>query len=125
MLRTKGRMRRPCSKCGETFEKHGKRQRLCMRCRNNAYKQGAETRRNINLPIQPNTFVPTKLEVYKTKFNVDRDLYNLIKPVIKEINEGKKEIQTQDTFIRRAIEFYIDLLKNTQRGDSFRPKPKQ
>ena len=44
MLRTRGRTRRPCVRCGEMFEKKMKRQMVCPKCRRIAYKHGGETR---------------------------------------------------------------------------------
>ena len=44
MLRLKGRVRRPCVRCGKLFEKMKKRQMVCPKCRRLAYKHGGETR---------------------------------------------------------------------------------
>jgi DNA-directed RNA polymerase subunit RPC12/RpoP len=44
MLRIRGRVRRPCIRCGKFFEKMKKRQMVCPACRREAYKHGGETR---------------------------------------------------------------------------------
>ena len=44
MLRIRGRVRRPCVRCGILFEKMKKRQMVCPKCRRIAYKHGGETR---------------------------------------------------------------------------------
>ena len=44
MLRTRGRVRRPCIRCGKLFEKKMRRQMVCLTCRKAAWKHGGETR---------------------------------------------------------------------------------
>lgn len=122
MLRTKGRMRRPCIKCGKTFEKKKKRQKLCWSCRNLAYKQGAETRQLFYQQNQPMRFIPEKKpDGYKrVNTEVTKEEYIAMKEAIKEMNSSKKEIQTQKTFINRAICFYTQMILSKQRGESFK-----
>jgi hypothetical protein len=44
MLRIRGRVRRPCIRCGKFFEKKMKRQMVCIACRRAAWKHGGQTR---------------------------------------------------------------------------------